>query len=175
MDEGCGRQLIRTRHRNKWPSWRRRNAAETAPVPEPASAHVPGSKTEAELAAALPSKRKRADDEIVDFCDIFRTTDGLPRGHNVGKHEALACNANEILPKKSLSRMDNIQRIHILPRQTNDDVSVYVSASLTQRHVFAVANTLILHYCLKPPELIFLIKIQLSHLTRIDQYSSDTF
>ncbi|KAH3701901.1 hypothetical protein DPMN_076897 [Dreissena polymorpha] len=42
-----------------------------------------------------PAKRKRADDnaangEVVDFCDIFRTTDGLPRGHNVGKHEAQA-------------------------------------------------------------------------------------
>ncbi|KAH3701884.1 hypothetical protein DPMN_076880 [Dreissena polymorpha] len=41
------------------------------------------------------AKRKRADDnaangEVVDFCDIFRTTDGLPRGHNVGKHEAQA-------------------------------------------------------------------------------------
>jgi len=156
--------------------WRRRNAAETAPVPKPVSAPVPGPEPEAALAVAPPAKRKRTDDnaangEVVDFCDIFRTADGPPRGHNVGKHEALACNANEILPKKSLSRMDNIQGSHILPRQTNDDVSIYVSASLTQRHVFAVANILILHYCLKLPELIFLIKIQLSQLTRIDQYS----
>ncbi|KAH3793856.1 hypothetical protein DPMN_147378 [Dreissena polymorpha] len=133
---------------NNGPRWRRRNAAETAPVSQPASAHVPGSKTEADLATAPPSKRKRTNDnaangEVVDFCDIFRTADGLPRGHNVGKHEALACNANEILPKKSLSRMDNIQRLHLLPRQTNDDVSIYVSASLTQRHVFVVANILI--------------------------------
>ncbi|KAH3776263.1 hypothetical protein DPMN_177683 [Dreissena polymorpha] len=42
---------------NKGPRWRRRNAAETAPVPEPESAHVPESKTEAELGAALPSKQ----------------------------------------------------------------------------------------------------------------------
>ena len=76
---------------------------------------------------------------------FFRTADGLPRGHNVGKHVALACNANEILPKKSMSRMDHIQIIHILPRQTNDDVSIYVTASLTQRHVFDMANMLIFH------------------------------
>ncbi|KAH3849374.1 hypothetical protein DPMN_091774 [Dreissena polymorpha] len=72
--------------------WRRRNAAETAPVQEPVSAPIPGTKPEAALAAAPPAKRKRADDnaangEIVDFCVIFRTADGLPRGHNVGKHE----------------------------------------------------------------------------------------
>ncbi|KAH3711461.1 hypothetical protein DPMN_071130 [Dreissena polymorpha] len=65
--------------------WRRRNAAETAPVPESASAPVPG---DAEL-KTLPSKRKRTDDntangEVVDFFDIFRTADGLPHGHNVG-------------------------------------------------------------------------------------------
>ncbi|KAH3752433.1 hypothetical protein DPMN_187050 [Dreissena polymorpha] len=124
--------------------WRRRNAAETAPVPEPASAPVPGPQLEAAPAAAPPAKRKRADDnaangEVVDFCDIFRTADGLPRGHNVGKHEVQACNANEILSKSSPSRLDNIQRIYILHRQTNDDVSIYVSASLTQRHVFVVA------------------------------------
>ncbi|KAH3809485.1 hypothetical protein DPMN_137856 [Dreissena polymorpha] len=94
--------------------WRRRNAAETAPVPAPASAPVPGPEPEAALAVALPAKRKRADDnaangEVVDFCDIFRTADGLPRGHNVGKHEAQAYIENEILPKSSLSRMDNIQ------------------------------------------------------------------
>ncbi|KAH3827349.1 hypothetical protein DPMN_129282 [Dreissena polymorpha] len=82
--------------------WRRRNAAETAPVPEPASAPVSGPKPEAALAAAPPAKRKRADDnaangEVVDFCDIFRTADGLPRGHKVCKHEAHACNANDIL------------------------------------------------------------------------------
>ncbi|KAH3707127.1 hypothetical protein DPMN_066524 [Dreissena polymorpha] len=146
------------------------------PVPEPASAPAPGPKPEAALAAAPPAKRKCADDnaansEVVDFCDILRTADGLPRGHNVGKHRAQACNANEILPKSSLSRMDNIQRIYILPRQTNDDVSIYVSASLTQRHVFVVTNMLILHYCLKPPELIFLTTFQLSQLTRIDQNS----
>ena len=81
---------------------------------------VPGPEPEAAPAAAPPAKRKRADDnaangEVVDFCDIFRTSNGLPSGHNVGKHEALACNANEILPKKSLSRIENIQRIHILP------------------------------------------------------------
>jgi len=51
-------------------------AAEGMQGPEPASAPVPGSKTEAELAAAPHSKRKRADDnaengEVVDFCDIF--------------------------------------------------------------------------------------------------------
>ncbi|KAH3730040.1 hypothetical protein DPMN_056018 [Dreissena polymorpha] len=140
--------------------WRRRNAAETAPVPEPASAPVPGPQPEAAPAVAPPAKRKRTDDnaangEVVDFCDIFRTADGLPRGHNVGKHEAQACNANEIVfmsTNSSLSKMDNIQRIYILHRQTNDDVSIYVSASLTQRHVFVVANMLILHYCLKPPE-----------------------
>ena len=130
--------------------WRRRNAAETAPVPEPASAPVPGPQPEAAPAVAPPAKRKRADDnaangEVVDFCDIFRTSNRLPRGHNVGKHEALACNANEILPKKFFFRMDNIQRIHILPRQTNDDVSIYVTASLTQRHVFDMANMLIFH------------------------------
>ncbi|KAH3754643.1 hypothetical protein DPMN_189324 [Dreissena polymorpha] len=76
--------------------WRRRNAAETAPVPEPASAPVPGPHPEAAPAVAPPAKRKRTDDnaangEVVDFCDfcaIFRTADGLPRGHNVGKHEA---------------------------------------------------------------------------------------
>ncbi|KAH3772178.1 hypothetical protein DPMN_173515 [Dreissena polymorpha] len=84
--------------------WRRRNAAETAPVPESASAPVPRPKPEAAFAAVPTSKRKRADDnaangEVVDFCDIFRTADELPRGHNVDKHEALACNANEILPK----------------------------------------------------------------------------
>ncbi|KAH3812335.1 hypothetical protein DPMN_140764 [Dreissena polymorpha] len=116
--------------------WRRRNAAKTAPVQEPASAPVPGPKPEAELAAAPPATCIRADDnaangEVVDFCDIFRTADGLPCGHNVGNHEALACNANEILPKSSLSRMDNIQRIYILPKQTNDDASIYVPASLT--------------------------------------------
>ncbi|KAH3799215.1 hypothetical protein DPMN_152821 [Dreissena polymorpha] len=77
--------------------WRRRNAAETALVPEPASAPVQGPKPEVALAAAPPAKRKRADDnaengEVVDFCDIFRTADGLPRGHNVGKHEAQSCN-----------------------------------------------------------------------------------
>ncbi|KAH3863380.1 hypothetical protein DPMN_026365 [Dreissena polymorpha] len=83
--------------------WRRKNAAETAPVPEPASAAVPGPQPEAALAAP-PAKRKSADDnaangEVVDFCDIFRTADGLPRGHNLGKHEAQACNANEIQVK----------------------------------------------------------------------------
>ncbi|KAH3883228.1 hypothetical protein DPMN_007182 [Dreissena polymorpha] len=61
-DGGCGRQLIRTRRKNKGPRWRRRNAAETAP----ASAHVPRSKTEAELAAASPSKRKREDDNAAN-------------------------------------------------------------------------------------------------------------
>ncbi|XP_052229960.1 uncharacterized protein LOC127844043 isoform X6 [Dreissena polymorpha] len=68
--------------------WLRRNAAETAPVPEPASAPVQGPKPEVALAAAPPSKRKRADDdaangEVVDFCDIFGKAHGLPRGHNV--------------------------------------------------------------------------------------------
>ena len=118
--------------------WRRRNAAETAPVPEPASAFVPGPQPEAAPAVAPPAKRKRTDDnaangEVVDFCDIFRTADGLPRGHNVGKHDVQACNANEILSKSSLSRLDNIQRIYILHRQTNDDVSSHVFASLKQR------------------------------------------
>ncbi|KAH3742012.1 hypothetical protein DPMN_048742 [Dreissena polymorpha] len=77
--------------------WRRRNVAETAPVPEPASAPVQGPKPEVTLAAAPPAKCKRADDnaadgEVVDFWDIFRTADGLPLGHNVDKHEAQACN-----------------------------------------------------------------------------------
>ncbi|KAH3795245.1 hypothetical protein DPMN_148793 [Dreissena polymorpha] len=163
--------------------WRRRTAAETAPVPEPASAPVPVPQPEAAAAVAPLSKRKRTDDnaangEVVDSCDIFRTADELPRGHNMGKHEAQACNANEILFKStnsSLSKMDNIQRIYILHRQTYDDVSINVSASLTQRHVFVVANMLILHNCLKAPELIFLTTIQLSQLIRIDQYSLDTF
>ncbi|KAH3874874.1 hypothetical protein DPMN_038129 [Dreissena polymorpha] len=77
--------------------WRRRNAAETAPVPEPASAPAQGPKPEVALAAAPHAKFKRADDkaangEVVVFCDIFRTADWLPRGHNVCKHEAQACN-----------------------------------------------------------------------------------
>ena len=82
--------------------WRRRNAPKTAPLPEPASAPVQGPKPEVALAAAPRAKRKRADDnaancEVVDFCDIFRTADGLPRGHNVGKHEAQACNEKQNL------------------------------------------------------------------------------
>ncbi|KAH3709927.1 hypothetical protein DPMN_069393 [Dreissena polymorpha] len=84
---GCGRQLIRTRRRNKGPRWRRRNAAETAPLLEPASAHVPGSKTEAELAAAPPSKRKRADDNAangeVDDLIIYVTFSAQPMGYHV--------------------------------------------------------------------------------------------
>ncbi|KAH3830907.1 hypothetical protein DPMN_104163 [Dreissena polymorpha] len=60
--------------------WRRRNAAETAAVPEPASAPVSGPQPEAVPAAAPPAKRKRTDDnaendEVVDFCDICRTAD----------------------------------------------------------------------------------------------------
>ncbi|KAH3791838.1 hypothetical protein DPMN_145328 [Dreissena polymorpha] len=51
--------------------WCRRNAAETAPVPEPASAPVQGPKPEVALVAAPPAKRKRADDnaangEVID-------------------------------------------------------------------------------------------------------------
>ncbi|KAH3827754.1 hypothetical protein DPMN_129696 [Dreissena polymorpha] len=77
--------------------WRGRNTAETAPAPEPASAHVQGPKPAVALAAAPLAQRKRtydnaANGEVIDFYDIFRTAHGLPRGHNVGKHEAQACN-----------------------------------------------------------------------------------
>ncbi|KAH3702086.1 hypothetical protein DPMN_077088 [Dreissena polymorpha] len=61
-------------------SWRRNNAVETAPVPEPASAHVPGPQPETATAAVPPAKLKRSDDnaangEVVDFCDIFCTAE----------------------------------------------------------------------------------------------------
>ncbi|KAH3770188.1 hypothetical protein DPMN_171471 [Dreissena polymorpha] len=76
---------------------RRRNAVETAPVPEPAPVPVPGPKPETQ-----PAKRRRADDsaancEVIDFLDISSTVDGLPRGHNVGEHETLACYASDNL------------------------------------------------------------------------------
>ncbi|KAH3850577.1 hypothetical protein DPMN_092999 [Dreissena polymorpha] len=105
----------------------RRNATETAPEPEPALAPVPRTEPEEAVAAEPPEKRRRADEnaangEVIDF----RTADGLPRGHNVGEHEALACNANDNLPKLRLSRMDYFHRISILLRQTNDGVSIRV-------------------------------------------------
>ena len=108
---------------------RRRAAAETAPVRDPAPTPVPGPEPEAAPAAAPPAKRLRADEsagngEIIDFCDIFRTADGQPRGHNVVEHDALSCNAND---NSCLSRMNNFQSISILPRQTNNDVSIHVA------------------------------------------------
>ncbi|KAH3770150.1 hypothetical protein DPMN_171433 [Dreissena polymorpha] len=96
---------------------RRRAAAETAPVRDPAPTLVPGPEPEAAPAAAPPAKRLRADEsggngEIIDVCDIFSTADGQPRGHNVVEHEA-TYNANDNL---CLSRMNNFQSISILPR-----------------------------------------------------------
>ncbi|KAH3776109.1 hypothetical protein DPMN_177523 [Dreissena polymorpha] len=92
-------------------------------------------------------KRKRADDNAangeVDISVIFSAQ---PMGYHVvttwvsTRHKRVM--KHDILRKSSLSRMDNIQRIYILPIQTNDDVSIYVSASLTQRHVLVVANML---------------------------------
>jgi len=113
---------------------RRRAAAETTPVRDPAPTPVPGPEPEAKPAAAPPAKRLRADEsagngEIIDFCDIFSTADGQPRGHNVVEHEA-TYNAND---NSCLSRMNNFQSISILPRQANDDVSIHVPASLKQR------------------------------------------
>ncbi|KAH3805536.1 hypothetical protein DPMN_133840 [Dreissena polymorpha] len=95
---------------------RRRAAAETAPVRDQAPTPVPGPEPEAAPAAAPPAKRLRADKsagngEIIDFCSIFSTADGQPRGHNVVEHEA-TYNANDNL---CLSRMNNFQSISILP------------------------------------------------------------
>ncbi|KAH3843431.1 hypothetical protein DPMN_116950 [Dreissena polymorpha] len=110
---------------------RRKGVAETAPVRDPAPTPVPGPDPEAAPAAAPPAKRLRADEsagngEIIDFCDIFSTADGRPRGHNVVEHEA-TYNAND---NSWLSRMNNFQSISILARQANDDVSIHVPASL---------------------------------------------
>ncbi|KAH3720926.1 hypothetical protein DPMN_063837 [Dreissena polymorpha] len=113
---------------------RRKAAAETAPVRDPARTPVPGPEPEAATTAAPPPKRLRADEsagngEIIDFCDIFSTADGIPRGHNVDEHEA-TFNAND---NSCLSRINNFQSISILPRQANDDVSIHVPASLKLR------------------------------------------
>ncbi|KAH3776591.1 hypothetical protein DPMN_178022 [Dreissena polymorpha] len=105
---------------------RRRAAAETAQVRDPAPRG--GTRSSATF-VRLRADESAGNGEIIDFCDIFSTADGQPRGHNVVEHEA-TYNAND---NSCLSRMNNFQSISILPRQAYGDFLIHVPASLKQR------------------------------------------